>query len=114
MLAEAFVVGEEESLASAERAAGGGTELIALERRCGALVEEVGRVEHVVAQEFKYCAMPLIAAGLGDDYDLGAGMFAEFGAVGITLDVEFAYGVDTKQHAAGAPGLHVVLGGSGV
>src|SRR5690349_10445665 len=58
--------------------------------------------------------MPLIAAGLRDDDDLAAGMLAEFGAVGITLHIEFAHGVDAQQRAAGASGLHVVFGGAGV
>src|SRR6267154_6017744 len=58
--------------------------------------------------------MPLIAAGLGDDYYLVAGMFAEIGAVGVALHVKFADGVNAQQHAAGAARLHVVFGGAGV
>src|SRR6202008_1213089 len=45
---------------------------------------------------------------------LGAGMLAEFGAVGVALHVKFADGVDTEQHAAGSAGLHVVFGGAGI
>ncbi len=114
MLAKAFIVGEEESLVGSERTASGGAELVALERRSGALVEEVGGVEGVVAQEFKGSAMPLVAAGLRDDDDLAAGMFAELGTIGVALHVEFAHSVDAEQHAAGAAGLHVIFGGAGV
>ena len=96
-----------------ERAAGGGAELIALERRSGALVEEVRSVECVVAEKFVDRAVKLIGAGLRDDDDLAAGMLAEFGAVVVALHVEFAHGVDAEQLAAGPAGLHVVFGGAG-
>ncbi len=114
MLAKTFVVGEEESLVGSERTACGSAELVALERRSGALVEEIGGIEGVVAEEFKDGAVPLIAAGLRDDDDLAAGMLAEFGAVGVALDVKFSHSVDAEQRPAGAAGLHVVFGGAGV
>jgi len=114
MLAKTFVIGEEKSLIRAKRAAGGGAELVALERRGGALVEKVGGVQCVVAEEFEDGAVPLIGAGLREDYNLAAGMFAEFGAVRVSLHVEFADGVHAEQHAAGATGLHIVFGGAGV
>src|SRR5712692_11586455 len=114
MLAEAFVVGEEEGVVGSQGTAGGGAELVALEGCSGALVEEVGGIEGVVAQEFERGAVPLIAAGLRDDDDLTAGMLAEFGAIGIALHVEFANGVHAEQHAAGAAGLHVVFRSAGV
>jgi len=53
VLAEAFVVGKEERFVAAERTSDGGAELIALERRCGALVKEVGCIESVVCARIR-------------------------------------------------------------
>ena len=114
VLAEAFVIDEEESFVSLDGAAKGAAELVALEGRRGTLVEVIGCVECVIAEELEECAVPLIGAGLGDDDDLATGAFAELGAVGIALHIEFADGVDTEQHATGSAGLHIIFGGSGV
>ena len=113
ILAEAFVVAEDEGAVASDRAAGGGAELIALKRRSGALVEEVGSVERVVAEEFVNRAVEIIGAGLRGDDDLPAGVLAEFGAVVVALDVEFANGIDAEELAAGSAGSHVVFGGAG-
>ncbi len=53
VLAEALVVGEKESLVCPDRSAERGAELVALEGRSGALVEEIGGIEIVVAQKLK-------------------------------------------------------------
>src|SRR5262249_16235145 len=42
-----------------------------------------------------------------------AGVFAEFGAVVISQDVEFADRFDSEELAAGSAGSHVVFGGAG-
>src|SRR5580700_3102157 len=114
VLAEAFVIGKHESFVVVQRAADGGAELVALERWSGAWIEEIGGVEGVVAEKFIRGAVPLVAAGLRDDNDLSAGVLAEFSAVGIALDAEFAHGLDAEEHAAGSARLHIVFGGAGV
>src|ERR1700676_637909 len=114
MVAEAFVVGEEEGFVALDGPAAGYSELIALKGRGVALIEEVGSIERVVAEEFENGAVPLIGAGLRDDGDLAAGALAVLGAVGIALHVEFADGFDAEKLAAGAAGLHIVFCGAGV
>ena len=109
VLAEAFVVGKEERFVAAERTSDGGAELIALERRSGTLIEEIGRVESVVAQEFECGSVPLIAPRSSDDYHLTAGALTQFCAVGVALHVKFADCVHAQQHAARATWLHVIL-----
>ena len=113
ILAEAFVVAEDEGVVAADRAACGSAELIALEWRSGALVEEAWSIERVVAEKFVDGAVEIVGAGLRGDDDLPAGMLAEFGAVVVALDVEFADGIDAEQLAAGPAGRHVVFGGAG-
>ena len=57
VLAQSFVVAEQEGLAGSDGASERGAKLVALERRCRALVKIIGRVESVITQEFKYGAM---------------------------------------------------------
>ena len=78
VLAEAFIVRENEGLVFLNRAAQRSAELVSLKRRRGTLVEKVGRVESIVAQIFKHRSVPLICSGLRDDRDLAAGMLAIF------------------------------------
>src|ERR1700738_2732000 len=99
MLAEAFVVGEEKCFVALKRSAGGGAELITLEWRSGTLVEEIWRVESVVAEKFEDGAVPPIGAGLGDDGYLSARALAVFGAIRVALNIEFANGVNAEKHA---------------
>ncbi len=40
-------------------------------------------------------------------------MFAEFGAVIVALDIEFAHGIHAEELAAGSAGSHVVFCGAG-
>jgi hypothetical protein len=113
ILAEAFVVAEDKGAVAADGASGGRAELIALERRSGPLIEKVGRVERVVAEKFVNRTVKTVGAGLGSDDDLAAGMLAEFGAVVVALDIEFANGVDAEELTARSAGLHVVFGSAG-
>ena len=53
VLAEAFVIDEEESFVSLDGAAKGAAELVALEGRRGTLVEVIGCVECVIAEELR-------------------------------------------------------------
>ena len=114
VLAEAFIVAEEECFIRMDRAAKGGAELVALEGRGGALIEEIGGVEIVVTDKFECGAVELVAARAGGDNDLASRALAELGAVRVALDVEFADGVNAEEHAAAAARLHVVFGGAGV
>ena len=111
ILAEALVVGEHEGFVRVERSANRRTELVALKGRGRALIEEISSVERVVAQEFIRAAVPLVTAGLGDDYHLRARVLAEFGAIGIALHIKFAHRINAKEHPARSPRLHVVLRG---
>ena len=113
VLAETFVIAEEKSSIGAKGAAERSSEQVALKRWSGTLVEEIGSIESIVAQEFKSGAMQLVAARACDDEHLGARTFAEFGAVRIALDIEFADGVHAQELAAGSSRRHVVFGGSG-
>src|SRR4029077_13448202 len=88
--------------------------LIPLKERSGALVEEIGRIECVVAQKLEGRSVELVAAGSGGNNDLTAGALAKLGAIGVPLHIEFAHCVDAQHHAARPAGLHVVFGGAGV
>src|SRR5215472_14341285 len=110
VLAEAFVIVKKKGFVGAKGTAEGSPKLITLERRGGTLIEEIGSVEGVVPQKLESRSVQPIAARARHEQYLGAGMFAEFRAVRIALDVEFANGVDAQQHAAGSPRGHVVLG----
>ena len=62
VLAESFVVGEDERLVLLDRAAQRAAELVALKARHGSAVEEVARIEGVVAQEFVQRSVHLVAS----------------------------------------------------
>ena len=109
VLAEAFVVGEEEGFVLLTGAAERRRRTDCAESRERSAVEEVAGIEGVIAQEFVDRAVQLIGSGLRDDENLCAGAFAIFGAVGIGEHVEFADCVDAEQLLAGAAGLHVVF-----
>ena len=82
-LAEAFVVREKKCLVFLNRPAHGAAKLVSLKRRRGAHIEEVWRIQRIVAQILKGRAVPLIRAGLRDDRDLAARMLSVFGAIRI-------------------------------
>ena len=70
--------------------------MVSAKGRRGTGVKEVSRVQRIVAEKFKYRAMPGIGSGLRDDDDLGAGMFAELRAVGIAQNIELPHGIDPQ------------------
>src|SRR5580698_6507052 len=77
VLHKTFVVQEEEGFVFLDWAAERAAELVALERRGNAdRVEVVSSVQRAVTEEFVDVSVPLIAARLGDDVDLSAGMLA--------------------------------------
>ena len=91
LLAEPVVIGEEEGPVLDDRAPDGPAELTLLERRlllAGAVGEEVVGVEPVVAQEAVARAVNRVAAGLGDDVDLSAGIAPLLGGEQVGLDLE--------------------------
>ena len=59
---EAFVIAEKKGLIGSKGAAERSSELVALKRRGGTLVEEIGSIESIVAQKFESGAMQLVAA----------------------------------------------------
>ena len=113
VLAKAFVIAKKKSFIGAKGSAERSSELVALKRRGGTLVEEIGSIEGIVAQKFESGAMQLVAARPCDDEHLSAWTFAEVGAVRIALDVEFAHRVHAQEHAARPSRRHVVFGGPG-
>ncbi len=96
MLAKPFVVGEEKCLVFLERSSESRPKLVPPKTGNGLAVEEIARIERVIAQEFIRRPVQLIGPVAGDDQDLGAGPLAEFGAIGISQQVEFLHGVDTQ------------------
>ena len=109
VLAEALVVGEQESAVLLDGPAQRAAELVALVRWHDALGEIIGSVKVVVAQEFKQRTVKLVAARLGDDNYLAARALAVFGAVGIAQDIELPHCIDAQQLLAGAARLHIIL-----
>ena len=93
----AFVVGEQEGLVLLDRPAQRSPELIALEVGNLRLVEEISRVQGIVAKELVDIAVQLVGAGSGGDIDLGPGAFPIFGAVGILDDGEFLHRVHAQK-----------------
>ncbi len=109
MLAEALVIGEEESLVLLHGAAERAAELVALKAGGGSAVEEIAGIRRRCCAGIRRANRAGFGAGLGDDQHLRAGPLAVFGAVGIGEQVEFAHRVDAQQLLAGAAGLHVVF-----
>ena len=104
-----FIVCEQERFVLSDWPAGGHAELIPLERRRRSNIEIVGRIERIVAEEFKGRATPLVGAGLRHDRHLSTRMFAVFGRVRIAENVEFTNGFHSQELLACASGLHVVF-----
>src|SRR5262249_31444622 len=94
-LAQPFVAAEEERPVFENGATQRAAELISLERRFGA-VEEVARVELLVAQELKRLAVKFVRAGARGDIDDGAGVAPVLSAVGRVVNFEFPHSVDRK------------------
>ena len=113
VLNESLEVCEKEGLVFLDRPSDGAAELIALKRRRGSLVEIVGSIERVVAQELIDRAVQLIGARLGHDGYLRARPLAVFGAIGVAQYIELAHRLDAQQVLARAARLHVVLRSAG-
>ena len=64
VLAESFVIAEDEGLIFLDRSAQRASKLVALKARRGAGIEEVAGVQGVVSQEFVYRSVQLVRAGL--------------------------------------------------
>ena len=107
ILAEAFVVAEEEELVGANGSSERAAELVALKLGNGALVEVVARIECAVADEFKCGAVQFVGARSRDDADLRAIALAVGGAIGVGRNVELAHSIDAEQLAAGSTGRYV-------
>ncbi len=113
VLPEPFVVAEEKRLVLLDRPSRGSTKLVPLKRRSGTLVEEIRRIQRVVAQILERRSMPLIRSRSRHNHDLAARPFAEFGSVRVPLHVEFAHCVHAQQRAARSSRLKIILGSAG-
>src|SRR5205085_2320974 len=82
-----------------ERAADVAAELVALEGRrvVQREVEEVARIERVVAQELEQLAVEFVRAGARGDVDDRAGVAAVLGAEGRVVGLELLHGVDRSE-----------------
>src|SRR5437660_10344309 len=82
-------------------AADGAAKLIAMERRAVQSRSPVICVKDRVAQVFESGAMELIGPGLGQHVDNAAGKTPVFSIVGVSLDLEFLYGIGVRQDVSG-------------
>ena len=103
-LVQPFVGGEEERLVADHRPAGREAELIALERRL-LHVEEVPRVERVVAVELERRSVQRVGARLSGGIDHAARVVAVLRAEAVGQHLELANGLDAEDVARRAPGL---------
>ena len=103
VLAQGLVAGEEEDLIFFDGPPKRPAELVALELGLALGVEEVARVEVVVAVELVERAVEGVAAGLRDGVDLPAEVAPVLGAVGVGLDAELADGLKAERRSGGAP-----------
>ncbi len=110
--AQPLVVEEEERLVLDDRAAVGAAEHMLAEGRLlasGAVVEEVVRVEPVVAQELERAAVVGVRSRLDLQVDDAAERVAEFGGVRARLHLELVERVDAREeHDRLQPRLVVV------
>ena len=97
-LAQAFIADEEEGVISPDRAAHSSAEVIALERRhcLWALVEEITRIERIIAQEIEDFSVNGIRARAGSNVHYGAGVAAVFRAWRGVIHLEFGDGIDRR------------------
>src|SRR5260370_3664267 len=109
VLPEPFVVAEEKRLVLLDRPSRGSTKLVPLKRRSGTLVEEIRRIQRVVAQILERRSMPLIRSRSRHNHDLAARPFAEFPSVRVALHVEFAHCVHAQHLPALPSALKLIL-----
>jgi hypothetical protein len=100
-LAQPLVAAEEEGLVLDDRAAEGEAELVAPELRLP-VVEEVARVQVVVAQELEDRPVEGVGAGLGDGEEDAPGGAAVLGAVAVGEHPELFDGLDADEQPLGA------------
>ena len=111
-LAAALVVAEKERLVLEHRSAEGAAELILREVGLGtvrAVVEEVVRIEGIVAVELESAAAKLIAAGLDLQVNDATERAAELCGVGRGLQLEFVERVDARKDDHGLEPRFVVV-----
>src|SRR5260370_4614600 len=113
-LSKSFVIPEQKRLIFLGWPSHGSAKLVPPKRWSIPLVEEIRRIQYVIAQKLECCPVPLICSRLRYDHHLPAGPLAEFGSVRVALHVEFAHLVHAEQHPARSPRLHVVLSRAGV
>ena len=104
--ARAFVIGKPKSLIALDPAAGRAAELVLAEGPSGLAVgvlEEVGGVEFVVAQELPNAAVNLVRARFQRGVEHRAARAAKLGAERVGLEFELANGVHRRlEHIGGA------------
>ena len=114
-LPQSLIAEEEKSMVLPDRAAEVGSKVVALEGRLrkvvseivGRLIEEVARVEHLVAQEIKPFAVPIVGPGAGRDMNDGSRVASVLGTVSGIVGFEFLDRIDGRLEGNLAVG-HVV------
>src|SRR5579863_9776760 len=92
-----------EEMGNLEGAANRAAKLVAMEWiddlgvDCGVVGEGVGSIEGSVADKFKYVAVILFGAALGDDVDHSAGVLAVLCAVVASLNAEFLHRIRHRE-----------------
>src|SRR5206468_10236600 len=105
-LPQGFVAAEKERLVLLDRAASVTAVLIALEGR-PFVVEEVPRVQFIVAQELESASVDLIGPRFRDQIDGRAAVLAKDSRKRLRLNLEFRYSVRRRLNGE-ASGNHVV------
>ena len=100
MNAQPLIGAEEERLVPDDRAARGGAELILPQRRDRGL-EEIARVQNVVAQEFEHRAVKLVRAGFRHHVEHRAAVASELRAEVAGDEAEFLHRVGIRRGVAG-------------
>ena len=93
MLAESFIIGEEESLATSERPPKSRTKLIPLEGGGRAFIKIIRCVQRSVSKKFIYAAVKFIGSRLRHNGDLSTGTLAVLGTIRITQHIEFPHSI---------------------
>src|SRR5437667_22153 len=95
-LTSSLIIGEPEQSIAKGRASRGISELIAPQSGLGG-IEEVARVQRIIAQEFKASAVKTVGAGFGHDVHDGATEFAILGIERICDQAELGYRVEIRN-----------------
>src|SRR5260370_5064882 len=108
-LSKSFVIPEQKRLIFLGWPSHGSAKLVPPKRWSIPLVEEIRRIQYVIAQKLECCPVPLICSRLRYDHHLPAGPLAEFGSVIVSLHTEFADCIDTAEHTTRSTRLHIVF-----